>query len=81
MAELSPLRPAVVICPHQANAGAMAMSEERPGVEVARVTSVALRELIRLAKEGGEHMLAYLLEMALSECDAILGDSPRAALN
>lgn len=47
------------------------------GAEVARVSSVALEELITLAKEGDEPMLAYLLKMALSECEDILSEANR----
>lgn len=48
-----------------------------PADGVARVTKIALDELIRIAEDGQQLMLAYLLGMARDECLNILSDQPQ----
>lgn len=50
------------------------MSEESESA--ARVITVALKELIRIADEGKLPMLGYLLGMALSEAKAQMHEAP-----
>ncbi|TBW32601.1 hypothetical protein EYW49_21920 [Siculibacillus lacustris] len=49
------------------------MSEESESA--ARVITVALKELVRIANEGNLPMLAYMLDMALVEAKAQEGSS------
>lgn len=47
-----------------------------PSDGIARMTKIVLNELINIAEEGEQHMLAYFLGMARDECQAILSDRP-----